>query len=236
MLDRVLEHSKSINRKLGKHDQEKFQEYLDSVRAVEIQAERAQAWLDIPKPKVDPETLKLNSTPEEPLDYMHTMFDLMALAFQTDSTRVATYMIGQMAGAQSVANAFPAAIGLKGNWHGLAHDANKANGPEELGLFDQLLAQQFSRFLQKMDAMEEGDGTVLDRTAVLFGSSNSKTHKNNNYPLILAGGNKLGFKHGQYLTFDKETPLSNLFVTTLNRVGVPSQSFADSTGELDGIL
>ncbi len=236
MLDRVLEHSKEINRKLGKHDQQKFEEYLDSVREVEKQTERAQAWLDIPKPKVDPETLKLNSTPDEPIDYIHTMFDLMALAFQTDSTRVATYMTGQMAGAQSVANAFPAAIGLKGNWHGLAHDAGKANGAEELGRFDQFLAQQFARFLQKMDAMQEGDGSVLDRTAVLFGSSNSKTHNNKNYPLILAGGNKLGFKHGQYLAYDQETPLSNLFVTTLNRVGVPTQSFADSTGELDGIV
>jgi len=236
MLDRVLEHSKEVNRKLGRHDQQKFQEYLDSVRAAEKQAERAQEWLEIPKPKVDPDTLKLNSTPDEPIDYLNTMFDLMALAFQTDSTRVATYMTGQMAGAVSVANAFPAALGLKGNWHGLAHNAGKGNGAEELGRFDQFLAQQFARFLQKMDAMKEGDGTVLDRTACLFGSSNSKTHNNRNYPLILAGGNKLGFKHGQYLTYDSETPLSNLFVTMLNRVGVPTQSFADSTGELDGIV
>lgn len=236
MLDLVLEHSKVINRKLGKHDQQKFQEYLDSVRAVEKQAERAQSWLDIPKPKVDPKTLKLNSLPDEPIDYLHTMFDLMALAFQTDSTRVATYMIGQMSAITSVANAFPAVVGLKGNWHGLAHGAGKGNGSEELGRFDQFLAQQFARFLKKMDTMKEGDGSVLDRTTVLFGSSNSKTHNNTNYPLILAGGNKLGFKHGQYLTYDEQTPLSNLFVTMLNRVGVPAQSFADSTGELDGIV
>ena len=236
MLDRVLEHSKDINRKLGKHDQQKFQEYLDSVRAVEQQAQRAQAWLDIPKPKVDPNTLKLNSTPDEPIDYLHTMFDLMALAFQTDSTRVATYMTGQVAGATTIANAFPAVLGLKGNWHGLAHGAGKGQGAEDMGRFDQFLAEQFSRFLQKMDAMKEGDGSVLDRTAVLFGSSNSRTHNNSNYPLILAGGNKLGFKHGQYLSFGGKAPLSNLFVTMLNRVGVPTQSFADSTGELSGLV
>lgn len=235
MLDRVLAHSKDLNRKLGKHDQRKLEEYLDSVRAVEVQAGRAQAWLDIPKPKVDPDTLKLNSTPDEPIDYLHTMFDLMALAFQTDSTRTATYMTGQVAGATTIANAFPAAIGLKGNWHGLAHGAAKGKGAEAMGRFDQFMAQQFARFLQKMDAMKEGEDSVLDRTAVLFGSSNSITHRNVNYPLVLAGGNKLGFKHGQYLKFDDKTPLSNLFVSMLNRVDVPTQSFMDSTGELDGI-
>lgn len=235
MLDRVLEHSKDIERRLGKQDQQKLEEYLDSVRAVEQQADRAQAWLDIPKPKVDPNTLKLNSTPEEPIEYLSTMFDLMALAFQTDSTRAATYMIGQVAGATTIANAFPAAIGLKGNWHGLAHGAGKGKGAEDMGLFDQFLAQHFARFLQKMDAMDEGDGSVLDRTAILFGSSNSVTHRNVNYPLILAGGNKLGFKHGQYLTFNDKTPMSNLFVSMLNRVDVPTESFVDSTGELEGI-
>ena len=235
MLDRVLDHSKDINRKLGKHDQQKFQEYLDSVRDVERRAERAQAWLDIPKPKVDPNTLKLNSTPDEPIDYLHTMFDLMALAFQTDSTRVATYMIGQVAGATTIANAFPAVLGLKGNWHGLAHGAGKGKGAQDMGRFDQFLAQHLARFLQKMDGMQEGDGSVLDRTAVLFGSSNSNTHRNVNYPLILAGGNKLGFKHGQYLKYGEDTPLSNLFVTMLNRVGVPTQTFVDSTGELEGL-
>ncbi|MEO0477773.1 MAG: DUF1552 domain-containing protein, partial [Planctomycetota bacterium] len=235
MIDRVLDHSKDINRRLGKEDQRKLEEYLDSVRAVEQQAERAQAWLDIPKPKVNPNTLKLNTTPDEPIDYLRTMFDLMALAFQTDSTRVATYMIGQVAGATTIANAFPAAIGLKGNWHGLAHGAGKGKGAEDMGKFDQFLAQQFARFLEKMDGMKEGDDSVLDRTAVLFGSSNSVTHRNINYPLIFAGGNKLGFKHGQYLTFGQDTPMSNLFVSMLNRVDVPTESFVDSTGELEGL-
>ena len=83
--------------------------------------------------------------------------------------------------------------------------------------------------------MKEADGSVLDRTAVLFGSSNSKTHRNVNYPLILAGGNKLGFKHGQYVKYDDKTPMSNLFVSMLNRVDVPTESFVDSTGELEGV-
>lgn len=235
MLDRVLEHSKDVNRRLGKQDQRKLEEYLDAVRSVEQQAERAQAWLDKPKPKVDPNTLKLNSTPDEPIDYLKTMFDLMALAFQTDSTRVATYMIGQVAGATTIANAFPAAIGLKGNWHGLAHGAGKGKGAEDMGKFDQFLVEHFTRFIQKMDAMPEEDGSVLDRTVVLFGSSNSNTHRNTNYPLILAGGNKLGFKHNQYLKFDDRTPMSNLFLSMLNRVGVPTSSFVDSTGELEGL-
>lgn len=235
MLDRVLAHSKDVKGRLGKQDQRKLDEYLASVRSVEQRAERAQAWLDIPKPKVDPETLKLNSSPKEPVDYLKTMFDLMALAFQTDSTRVATYMIGQVAGATTIANAFPAALGLAGNWHGLAHGARKGTGAEKMGQFDQFLVQHFTRFIAKLDAMPEADGSVLDRTVVLYGSSNSNTHQNTNYPLILAGGSKLGFKHGQFLQFGNDTPMSNLFVSMLNRVDVPIKSFVDSTGELEGL-
>jgi hypothetical protein len=236
MLDRVLAHSKQVKRRLGRHDQSKFDEYLDSVRTIEQRVERAQAWLDIPKPTVDPKTLQLESSPAGPDEFLQTMFDLMALAFQSDSTRTATYMVGQVAGATTIANAFPAAIGLPGNWHGLAHGARKGDGPERLGTFDQFLVRHLTRFLDRLDAMPEGDGTVLDRTVILYGSSNSNTHQNVNYPLLLAGGGKLGLKHGQYLRYDKSTPMTNLLLTMLNRVGVPMKRFVDSTGELAEVI
>lgn len=236
MLDLVLEHSKSMKRRLGKQDQRKLDEYLSSVRSVEQRVQRSQQWLDVPKPDVDPGSVKLEATPEGPLDYIRAMYDLIFLAFQTDTTRLATYMIGQVAGATTIANAFPACIGLSGNWHGLAHGAGKKGGYEKLGRFDQFLAQQLAYFLTRLKETPEADGTLLDRTLVFYGSSNSRTHNNRNYPLVLAGGGKLGLRHGKFLTFDESTPLSNVFVTMLRGLDLPVDSFADSTGEVSELL
>ena len=236
MLDLVLEHSKSVKRRLGKQDVQKFDEYLASVRAIEQRVERSQRWLNIPKPNVDASTLDLASSPEGPKEYIRAMYDLIYLAFQTDTTRVATYMLGQVAGATTIANTFPACLGLAGNWHGLAHGAGKKDGYVNLGRFDQFLAEQLSYFLTRLKETPEGDGNLLDRTLVLYGSSNSKTHNNNNYPLLLAGGRGLGMKHNQYLKFGAETPLSNVFVTMLNKLNVPSESFADSTSDMSELV
>ena len=237
ILDRVLDHSKSLNRRLGKEDQQKLDEYLSSVGEVEKRIDRAESWLEIPKPNIDEQSLDVEATQEGPKEYIKAIYDLMSLAFRTDSTRVATYMIGQVAGATTIANAFPACLGLPGNWHGLAHGAGKKGGAENLGRFDQFLAENHARFLQSLADAKEGDGSVLDRTLVLYGSSNSRTHNNHNYPLLLAGGKGLGVRHGQYLRYnEKEMRLSNLYLTMLDRLGIPSQKFADSTGEFTDIL
>lgn len=236
MLDLVLEHAQSVKGKLGTQDKQKLDEYLASVRDIEKRVERSEQWLEIPKPNVDAASIALESTQEDPQEYIRTMYDLMYLGFQTDSTRVATYMIGQVAGATTIANAFPACLGLAGNWHGLAHGAGKKGGFEKLGRFDQFLADQLAYFLQRLKNTPEGDSNLLDRTMVLYGSSNSRTHNNHNYPLLLAGGKQLGFKHGQYLSFGEKIPLSNLFVTMLDRMQVPVESFADSTGEMSSLV
>jgi hypothetical protein len=143
-------------------------------------------------------------------------------------------MIGQVAGATTIANSFPTAVGLNGNWHGLAHKAGKS--PQELGKCDQVLAAQLARFLMRLKQTREGGGTLLDRTMVLYGSSNSKTHNNNNYPLLLAGGRGLGLRHGQFLKYDAKTPFANVFVTMFDRMRLPVERFADSTGGLDALL
>lgn len=237
MLDRVLEQSRSLNRRLGKQDQQKLDEYLSSVDAVEKRIDRAEAWLDIPKPEVDEKSLDVEATQEGPKEYIKAIYDLMSLAFRTDSTRVATYMIGQVAGATTIANAFPACLGLPGNWHGLAHGVGKKGGAEKLGRFDQFLAENHARFLQSLADAQEGSGSVLDRTLVLYGSSNSRTHNNHNYPLLFAGGKNLGFRHGQYLRYqEKDMRLSNLYRTMLDRLNVPVERFADSTGEFSDVL
>lgn len=236
LLDLVLEHSKSVRRKLGTQDQAKFDEYLDSVRDIEKRVETSQQWLEIPKPKIDPNTIDLTATPDAPKAYIRAMYDLMYLAFQTDTTRLATFMLGQVAGATTIANAFPAVVGEKGNWHGLAHGAGKGKGAEALGKFDQFLAQQLAYFLQRLKDTPEGDGSLLDTTMILYGSSNSKTHNNTNYPTLLAGGRKLGLKHGQFLKYGSDTPFTNIFVTMMDRFGTPISQFADSTGTMTELL
>ena len=236
MLDLLLDHSKSVRAKLGKRDQNKFDEYLESVRGIEKRVDRSARWLDIPKPEVDATGLHLDSDHNTPAEYIQTMYDLIFLAFQTDSTRVATYQLGNMNGATSIAGQFPQLLGFGDKIHALAHGWNKKGGAEALGKWDQYLGDQFSRFLTRLSETEEAGGTLLDHTMVLYGSSNSTTHNNNNYPLLLAGGGRLGLKHGRLLSYSAETPLTNLHVTMLNRLGVPTDGFVDSTGELTELL
>lgn len=233
ILDLVRDQSKSLRKQLGTPDRRKLDEYETSVRETEKRVERAQRWLSIPLPKVDPESIALEAGPNGPKDYIGAMYDLMFLAFQTDVTRISTYQIGSYG--PTIARTFPACIGLPGNWHGLAHGAGKKGGAEKMGRFDQFLAEHLARFLTRLKEAEEGEGNMLDSTLVLYGSSNSRTHQNRNYPLLLAGGGKLGLKHNHYLKFAETTPMSNLFVSMLQALGVESDRFVDSKGPLAGL-
>ena len=121
--------------------------------------------------------------------------------------------------------------------HRLAHEARKSDeGAEPLGQWDRFLTDQFAYFVRRLKDPPEGSGTLLDQTLLMFGSSNSQTHVNLNYPHLLGGGRRLGLKHGSFLQFGDEIPLLNLFVTLLNGIGVPPESFMDSTGELAEVL
>jgi len=207
MLDRVLEHSRSVRRKLGKYDQKKFDEYLASVRQIEQGVERSRQWLEVPKPKVDEVGLSLDADDSTPQELIQTMY-----------------------------GKFPQLLGLGKNMHSLAHGGAKGKGGEELGKWHQFLADQMARFLTRLKSTEEGDGNLLDHTIVLYGSSNSQTHRNANYPLMLAGGHRLGLQHGQLIKSNEQTPLSNVYVTVLNQLGIKSASFADSTSTLDDLV
>ncbi|MDA7915990.1 DUF1552 domain-containing protein [Verrucomicrobia bacterium] len=232
MLDLVLEQSNTLRGKLGKQDQLKYDEYLTSVRDIEKRVARSEQWLEIPKGKVDKDALKLGSTTDAPLEYMRTMYDLMYLAFRTDSTRYATYMLSAMNG--NISNQFPKALGL-GTQHELAHGAGKKGGFPRQGKWNQCLIENLGYFLQRMADTPEGNSNMLDNTMVLLGTSNSRTHNNHNYPLVFAGGANMGIKQGQYLDFNKDgkdTPMSNLLFTMLNRMGVSDTGFSDSTGDL----
>ena len=230
MLDRVLEDARSFKRRLGKQDERKFDEFLSSVRSVEQGVQRSQAWLNMAKPKVDPKSVNTDVTPQQPAEFIRAMYDLIYLAVKTDSTRLTTYQIGQNLGAAFSANVLPQAVGLR-NWHGMGHKSS-----EPLAKFHVFLTSELSRFLTRLRETPEGDGSLLDRTMVFYGSGNAATHGTTNYPIILAGGTKLGMAHGQYLKFTQSTPLANLFVTMLHRLNISAESFADSTGEMSQVL
>ncbi len=237
MLDLVLDHSKSLRRRMGVQDQRKLDEYLESVHQIENRIQQSKRWLDIPKPQVDATGLHLDADDTTPKELIRTMYDLIYLAFQTDSTRVATYQLSNMNGATSLASKFPQLLGFDGSIHSLAHGARKGDqGAEKLGRWDRFLSEQLAYFLDRLKSTPEGDGNLLDHTMLLYGSSNSNTHANVNYPLLLAGGSRLGLRHGQHLQMDSSIPMSNLLLTMLNRLDTPVDRFVDSTGEVGEIL
>jgi len=235
-LDLLMDEAKRLNRRLGKRDQEKMEQYLTSVRQVEQQVERSAGWLDVPKPNVNASGLSLDADDNTPGELIQTMLDLLVLAFQTDSTRFATYQFGSMHGAISIAGKFPQLLGYANHMHGLAHGARKKGGAEKQGQWDRFLAGRLQYFLDRLASVPEGEGTLLDSTLVHYGTSNSQTHNNTNYPLIVAGGKAMGFQHGQFLRFGSDTPLSNLHFTMLQKLGVKTKSFADSTGIMSEVL
>ncbi len=235
-LDLLLDDAKSLHRKLGKTDQDKLDQYLTSVREIEQDVERSAQWLDVPRPKVNAESLSLDADNETPEKLIYTMLDLIALAFQTDSTRFVTYQLASMHGAISIANKFPSLLGFPKDAHGLAHGAGKGLGAENKGKWDLYQTKCLAYLIGRLSEMKEGNGSVLDNSCILYGSSNSKTHNNNNYPLVLAGGKNMGYGHGQYLKFGSDIPFANLFVTIQKSLGVKADSFADSTGEMKEVL
>jgi hypothetical protein len=232
ILDLVMDQSKSLKGRLGKEDQGKVEEYLDSVRSLEQRVERTSEWTHKPLPNVDTKGLNLEVSHKDPQEYIRCMYDLIYLAFQTDSTRFATLMLeSESSSSSEMWNYATYVLGYKGATHDIAHKRPDVFS----GQWDKWRAEQHAYFLKRLRDTKEGDGNMLDRTVVLWGSSHPHaSHSTQNYPLHLAGGNKLGFKHGNLHSFEgeKKVPMANLFTSMLNAVDVPAEKFADSTGEM----
>ena len=258
-LDLLITNTRALGRKLSKHDQETLAQYLDAVRDTEVKLEKARKWIDTPVPKVDTSNLHLEAGPKEAQLYFETMYELIYLSFLSDSTRVATFQLGRENGGGEH-DLLSKAVGL-GNAHGLTHAVKKPKGWENLGTYNRYQAEEFGRFVQKLKGTKEpnGQGSILDNTFAMHGSASSSFHLSRNYPIISAGGKNLGFKNGRYLKFGKgnednqagagivsdkgwrgkveveELPLSQLFVTVLQRLGVETDAFGGFTGALDRV-
>jgi len=228
IIDEVLSEANDLNRRLGRTDKAKMDEFLTSVREVERMTERSVRWQGTPKPNVDPTELDLTANPTSPREYLTVMYELLALALQTDTTRVATFQTAcEEAG---LTDRFPSAIGLANSSHSLSHEKKNYAGVASYITF---LNEMHANFIKRLDSIQEENGTLLDNTLCFYGCATSKTHKAINYPIILSGGRNMGLKHGQFLKYDEEkVRLSDLYVTMLQRFGVEADRFADSTSTL----
>ena len=235
-VDRVLESYREMKRHLGRDDSRKVEHYMQAVRDVEQVIERMELWAATPRPQVPADGLALNASVKDPAAFIRTMYNLIYLAFKTDSTRYATYMLQSMN--SSKWDNIPIALGLGVTHHVLAHNAAKgAAQAVPLGKYDKFQGDLLAEFITKLANTPEGEGTMLDNTVVLYGSSNSQTHVNTNYPMMLVGGEKLGLKQGAFHDFGKEAPpLSNLYLTLANALDVPAKQFSDSSGVIREIM
>lgn len=231
IIDEVLAEAQDLNRRLGVNDRKKMDEYLTSVREVERMTERSKVWQSTPKANVDSGALELSASTTTPREYLTVMYDLLALAFQTDTTRVATFQTAcEEAG---TTDRFPSAIGLAHSSHKLSHEKKNYADTAKYITF---LNEMYSNFVKKLDSIQEGDATLLDNTLCFYGCATSKTHRATNYPIILSGGSNLGFQHGSHLHYEDHIPLSNLFVTIANQLGRPTESFSDSTSDITEVV
>ncbi|QDU85896.1 hypothetical protein Pla163_30420 [Planctomycetes bacterium Pla163] len=261
IVDLVLEESRDLTRRLGARDQQKMDEYLTSLNDVEEQVRRNEAWLDTPLPPFSAEHLQFDADPRiDPGAYVRTMYDLMVLGFQTDVTRVMTYMLAREDGLGIGENWPRLAIGADRGHHTISHDTHAGHW-DQWGPYDRWYAEQFAYFLGRMKAASDEHGSLLDSTAILYGSACSTTHNARNYPMLLAGGRDLGIQLGRYTHHsatavlqaqndaitgaqvadakrhlaEDDLPCSNLYLSLLRALGVEAESFADSTGELEGV-
>jgi Protein of unknown function (DUF1552) len=257
VLDAVLESARGVKRNLGSEDAAKLDEYLGSVRDVELRVERLNAWLEVPKPKVDGERFQRNVSRDRAGEYYRTMYDLIVLALRTDMTRVVTYASGTEGNALAIPE-----LNIKQTRHELSHHNEVAEVKQTLTRSDTFLAEQFAYFLDKLQEVQEEEESLLDRTMVLFGSGMSygHSHGNANLPIILAGGCGLGLKHGQHIDYnlpkigsydnvsysdfvgmcfrpkDANARLSNVLLTMLQKMEVEADMFVDSVGPVSEIL
>jgi len=228
ILDAVLGDAKSLHRRLNQTDRGKLDEYLSSVRDVEVKLKLDRHWQNIPKPKTDMKPPENQGLARD----LPAIYDLIALALQTDSTRVATLEVGGSFAASD--------LGIRDGYHGLSHHGQLQENIDLLVQIELYQMEQFARFLEKLRTVREpaSDGTLLDHTMVLMGSGmgNANSHTNTDLPIILAGG---GFRHGEHKQYPQEprrrVPLCNLYVSMLQRFGVETDRFSAGSGTLSGL-
>lgn len=234
LLDLVLEDANSLRRKLGRDDQFKLDEYLDSVRDLERRLDYfakpdPRQW----KPGSEPEDIAApKGAPGDHQEHVRLMLDMMALAFWTDSTRVSTFMFANDVSGKNFGKLVP---GTEGSHHEFSHHQSKSEKFEPYTKINRWHVEQLAYLLDKLAAIKEGESTLLDNSMILFGSgmSDGNRHDPKNLPILLAGSAGGKIKSGRHIKCPDRTPLCNLYVSMLDKMGTPVEAFGDSTGALD---
>ena len=226
ILDTVLDEAKTLQGKVSGGDKRKLDEYFESVRDIEQRIERSEKFTsNLPKDIKVPEGI-----PDSYEEHIRTMFDLMALAFQTDTTRLATFMLAHDGSNRS----FPD-IGVPDAHHGISHHQKDPVKLAKLGKIDRFYLRQLSYFLDKLKGIKEGGGTLLDNSMIVWGSGigDPDRHNHDNLPVIVAGRAGGTWTTGKRIMLPGETPITNLYLSMLDRLGVRAERVGDSTGVLE---
>lgn len=229
IMDTVAQEAKRLQQRAAAKDREKLGDYFTTVREVEQRLKLAEDWANRPKPKVDvPAPVDVPNAADF-VARTRLMFDLVHLALQTDSTRLITLMIQGH-------NSVPPVQGVTVDWHNLSHHGKDPDKLAQLRIIELEQMKLLAGFLAKLKGSAESSGDLLAHTTVLYGSNlgNASSHDTKNMPVLLAGG---GFKHGQHLAFDQRnnSPLANLFVSMLQRLGISDAKFGGATTPIPGL-
>jgi len=249
ILDLVADDAQQLRKQLGHADQQKLNEYFDSVRAVEKRIEwdrrratgeymadaAALAEIEALGRRIDlySDPARASERGINHTEHVRLMLDIMALAFWTDSTRVSTFMFGNAVSGRN----FSFVEGVKGSHHELSHHEGKAEKLEPYKRIGQWHVEQYAYLLNRLRGLKEGEGNVLENSMILFGAGmrDGNAHNPHNLPLVVAGRGGGSLATGRHLVYDRDTPMAGLHVGLMNRMGVPTERFADSNGELKGL-
>jgi hypothetical protein len=232
ILDVVGEQAKDLRKGVGARDRARLDQYFSSVRDLEHRLQESKGWTNKPKPKVKANAPTDPASPAQYMARVQVMYNLVRLAFETDSTRAVTLMLNSV-GTPVVQIAGET---ITDSYHNLSHHGMADEKLKQLKVIDEWHMKLLADLFKGLKAATEGGETLLDRTMVLYGSNlgDANAHSTTNLPTLFAGG---GFKHGQHLAFDRSRnyPLPNLFVSVLERLGIEAANFGPSTGTLRGL-
>lgn len=228
ILDLVNEQTRSMNQRLGSNDRHKLDQYLESVRSVEKQIESAERF-PLPTTEMQPPT----GIPEEYQAHIRLMFDLLAISFETDSTRLATFPLAHEGSNRS----FPE-LGISEGHHNLSHHKGKQENLDKIATIDHFYMQQLAYLLERLESLKDPDGSsVLDNAMIVYGCgiSDGNRHNHNDLPVMLAGRGGGTLNPGRHIDLKREVPMTNLYLSMLDRIGVQLNRFGDSTGRISDL-
>jgi len=228
ILDFVIDDAQGLKNALGGADRRKLDEYMFAIRDIEKRIQRVEKDNEFNVPVSAPSA----SIPTDFAEHSRLVMDLLALAFQTDMTRVITLLMGIE---QSPRN-YPE-IGITEGHHGLTHHQGDKEKIEKVAQINEFHIKQFTYLLDKLKTTRDGDGTLLDHSMIVYGSAlaDGNAHQHNNLPTVLAGRANGTLRPGRHIRYADETPMTNLFMSMLDRMGVPVEQIGDSTGRLEGL-